>query len=258
MPAASVKLTGFIILATLAFVAVLTAIGPIPQDPAYHNFADQRTLLGIPNFPDVVSSLTYFLAGLAGIIITCKKVIPGGLPELRLPYLLFFAGVILTGIGSAWYHLEPSNSSLLWDRLPMTVAFMAFFAAIIGEYYSVQAGRRLLWPLIAVGLFSVIYWHLGEQAGNGDLRLYAVVQFLPMLLIPLIVYFRPDPLRPTRYLWWLMFCYLLAKILEFYDREIYTMTSLVSGHTLKHLVSAAGIVFFCLALKYRHGVKPSV
>ncbi len=73
-----------------------------------------------------------------------------------------------------------------------------------------------------------------------------------MLLIPLIVYFRPGHLRPTRYLWWLMICYLLAKILEFYDREIYTLTSLISGHTLKHLVSATGIVFFCLALKYRH------
>lgn len=252
MPATIDKLTGFIILAALVFAAVLAAVGPVPQNPAYHNFADQRTLLGIPNFLDVVSSMTYLLAGLAGIAISCKKVIPGGLPELRVPYLLFFTGVMLTGIGSAWYHLEPSNSSLSWDRLPMTVAFMAFFAAIIGEYYSVRAGRRLLWPLIAVGLFSVVYWHISEMAGKGDLRPYIMVQFLPMLLIPLIVYFRPDHLRPTRYLWWLMICYLLAKILELYDREIYTLTSLISGHTLKHLVSATGIVFFYLALKYRH------
>lgn len=251
MPASIDKFTWLLIAVTLAVIVTLFLHGPIPQDTAYHAFADQKTLFNIPHFGDVISNVAFVLVGIAGITKIAGNDIPGGLPGLRLPYLLFFLGVTLTGAGSAWYHLSPSNQSLVWDRLPMTVAFMAFFSAMVGEYYSIRAGRRLLWPMIAAGLASVIYWHLTEQAGKGDLRFYAIVQFLPMLLIPLIVFFRPARLQPATYLWWLMFCYLFAKLLEIQDREIHTLTGFISGHTLKHLVSAAGTGFFYLALKHR-------
>ena len=243
--------TGLLFLVALVVVAVLLIHGPVPQDPAYHAFADQGTLFNIPHFQNVISNIPYVLVGIAGISLVARNEIPGGLAGLRLHYLLFFIGVTLVGAGSAWYHLSPSNASLVWDRLPMTIAFMAFFTAIVGEYYTVETGRRLLWPMVAAGLISVIYWHMTEQAGKGDLRPYAVVQFLPMLLIPLIVFIRPARLQPSSYLWGMMLCYLLAKIMELYDSEIYSMTGFMGGHALKHLVSAVGTGFYYLALKKR-------
>ncbi|MFH2002656.1 MAG: ceramidase domain-containing protein, partial [Planctomycetota bacterium] len=135
----------------------------IPQDQKYHQFADQRTLLGIPNFWNVISNLPFVIAGLIGLVPLLKKASLTLARGLYWAYVLFFAGTLLVGFGSGFYHLDPSDTSLVWDRLPMTVAFMSFFAVIIGERISVPAARRLLSPMLAVGIFSVGYWYWTEQ-----------------------------------------------------------------------------------------------
>ena len=181
------KLAGILGIAMLVVIVSLF-LPPIPQDPAYHDFIDQRTLYGVPNFWNVASNVPFVIAGLLGLLLLAgRRPVPGGLPELRTAARVFFTGVLLTGFGSAYYHLEPSNASLFWDRLPMTLSFMAFFAMIIGENLSPGLGRALLWPLLAVGVLSVVYWHITERAGHGDLRPYGLVQFLPMVLIPVIL-----------------------------------------------------------------------
>ena len=48
-------------------LATLPLLPPIAQDPTYHQFADQRTLLGIPNFWNVVSNLPFVLVGAMGL-----------------------------------------------------------------------------------------------------------------------------------------------------------------------------------------------
>jgi len=233
---------------TLLLLLFLT--NPVPQDPEYHNFADQRLIYGIPNFWNVISNIPYVIIGLIGIVFVQIKAIQGGLCDLKLNYALFFTGVLLVGFGSSWYHWSPSNASLLWDRLPMTVAFMAFFSAILGEYYPVRVGKILLWPLIITGVLSVIYWHFTELAGQGDLRPYAAVQFLPMILIPIIMLTRASRFTSNQLIWWFMIAYLIAKITEYYDTDILDLVS-ISGHTLKHLISAAGTYLFYLALNKR-------
>lgn len=233
------------------FIFTVFLLKPIPQDPAYHLFADQRTLFGIPNFWNVVSNVPYPIFGMMGLALLYSGTPAGGLPALRAVYLLFFTGVFLVGFGSAYYHLDPSNASLVWDRLPMTIAFMAFFAIIVGEYISVRAGKALLWPLVFLGMASVIYWHYTEQAGRGDLRPYAIIQFLPMLLIPLILLSDKPSLQPGKYIWWFLAAYLLAKVTEYFDTEIFKFHNLMSGHALKHVISALGPWFFYLALKQR-------
>ena len=100
-------------------------------------------------------------------------------------YLFLFLGSILVGLGSGYYHISPNNETLVWDRIPMTVAFMALYSIIISEFVSVKAGRLLLFPLIIIGVCSVIYWQFTEVSGAGDLRFYAVVQFFPILTIPI-------------------------------------------------------------------------
>jgi hypothetical protein len=104
--------------------------------------------------------------------------------ENRPVYILLLSGITAAGLGSFWYHLAPDNQTLFWDRLPMTVALMALFSVIISEYISVRWGKRLLYPLLIVGVLSVVYWNMTEARGRGDLRLYALVQFLPLVIIP--------------------------------------------------------------------------
>jgi len=248
------KLAGIAGFSLLAIVVVLF-LPPVPQDLAYHDFIDQRTLYGIPNFWNVVSNVPFVIAGLLGLsLVAGKQPVPGGLPELRTAYRVFFAGVLLTGCGSAYYHLDPTNASLVWDRLPMTLAFMAFFSMVIGEYLSPGLGRALLWPLLVIGILSIVYWHMTERVGHGDLRPYGLVQFLPMVLIPMILLMFRSRLNGTVFLWAMIAAYVVSKITEYYDAEIYTATGVLSGHSIKHIAAAVGTLFIFIALRRRRPV----
>lgn len=231
-----------------AMTLVLAMQPPIPQDPAYHHFADTRTLLGIPNFWNVVSNIPFLLVGLAGLHWVTQDY--GRLPgQLQRAYLVLFLGVGLVGLGSSWYHLSPSNDSLLWDRLPMTLSFMALFAIILGEHIAPRLGQRLFWPMLAAGVASVLYWQATERAGLGDLRPYALVQFLPVLLIPLILLLYPKP--RSGWLWLGLAGYVLAKFLEQFDAQVYASLGVLSGHSLKHVVAAASMWALLVGLRRR-------
>lgn len=242
---------------TVAAVVGVFLLPRIPQDPAYHVFADQRTIFAIPNFWNVASNLPFVVAGLAGIWLIASRKAIGGLPELRVAYLMFFVGATLTGIGSGWYHLNPSNETLLWDRLPMTIAFMSFLAVVIGEYLSTTVAQRWLWPLLVVGALSVVYWSWTETQGIGDLRPYVLVQFLPGLLVVLILCMCTSPFADTGsisangYMWGMLVAYSAAKITELLDAPIYAALGGFSGHSIKHLLTATGVVILAAALLYR-------
>ena len=217
-------------------------VPPIPQDPSYHNFADRRALLEIPNFGDVVSNVPFFLVGALGIAFFLRRpnAASGETDPLRWPFFVYFAGVALVAFGSSYYHYAPTNETLFWDRLPMSIAFMALLSAFVVDRIQIKSGLGLLPLLVVLGIFSVIYWHLTEQAGQGDLRLYGVVQFFPILAIPLIcILFAPRKLD-ARYVVAMAGLYGLAKVFEFFDQGIFELLGqAVSGHTLKHLSAAA-------------------
>jgi hypothetical protein len=223
-------------------IGVAALVPPVAQDPAYHDFADQRALLRVPNFLNVASNLPFLLIGALGLAFLRDRRAGGtnafAAPGDRRPYWPFFAGVALTGLGSAYYHWRPDNATLFWDRLPMTIAFMALLASVIGERVSQRAGARALWPLLIVGVGSTLYWHLGELRGAGDLRPYGLVQFGSMVLIPLILLLFPPRYTGTAGLWMSMGWYGLAKVFEYLDHGLLRLTA-VSGHTWKHLASAA-------------------
>jgi len=54
-------------------VGVFFVLAPIPQNPAYHNFADQRAWLGVPHFLDVFSNLGFLLVGVGGLAFMSRK-----------------------------------------------------------------------------------------------------------------------------------------------------------------------------------------
>ncbi|MDB5810697.1 MAG: hypothetical protein JWN94_2819 [Betaproteobacteria bacterium] len=241
------KLGVLIVTALIAVIAVALQ-PPIAQDPGYHQFADQRLLLGVPNFWNVVSNVAFLVVGVIGVAQAAAR---RSLP-MRAMYLSFFAGTCLVAFGSGYYHLAPGNETLLWDRLPMVIAFMAFFSIIVGTYIDENAGSRLYGPLLAVGLASVVYWHFTEQAGHGDLRAYVIAQFLPIMLIPLIVLLFPSRLSSPKFVWAVIGAYVVAKLFELADAQVFTMTDAISGHTLKHLAAALGAYFFLRAMRQRH------
>jgi hypothetical protein len=232
-------------------MAVVWRMPPIPQDPAYHHFADQRTTLGIAHFWNVFSNLAFLLIGGLGVRRVMAGPLTGGLPELRSGYLLFFLGVALIAVGSGYYHLHPTNERLLWDRVPIAISFMAFFSVIIGERVSASAGRRWLWPLVIIGIAAVVYWGVTEAHGRGDLRPYAVVQFLPMLLIPIILALYPSHFMREGYLWATLATYAASKGAELLDEPVFLFLGTLSGHTLKHFLAAGSAGLFLLALRRR-------
>lgn len=207
---------------------------PIAQDPAYHLFADQLTLFGIPNFWNVLSNLPFLIVGATGISLVLRK--PAD--PLRNLWLVFFTGIFLTAFGSGYFHLSPDNDTLAWDRLTMTIGFMSFLAIVVGEYLSIEWGKRLLRPFLIIGAASVVYWLYTESAGVGDLRPYALVQFLPMVLIPVIAIARRTHSDLGIYIAWMILFYTAAKLAEHYDDEIFAFGNLLSGHSLKHVFAA--------------------
>jgi len=215
--------TLILVLITVAGVVAMFLIDPIAQDPAYHRFTDTRAYFGIPNFWNVVSNLPFLVAGTLGLLQSRRL----ASPDLATHYRAFCAAAALVAFGSAWYHLAPDNARLVLDRMPMTVAFMTLLAAVIADRVNWVAGRALLWPLIVAGLASIAWWIRTEAAGHGDLRPYALVQFLPMLLLPPILLMWKGEGLSARYLWMASGAYAAAKLAEYGD-----------FHAMKHLLAA--------------------
>jgi len=238
-PSARRNLPLVVFLAVMAAsLAALPLLPPIPQSQAYHQFADQLTLFGIPNFWNVVSNLPFVAIGAVGLWRFRDT------PTI----VILFAGIFLTGFGSAYYHWDPNDDALFWDRLPMAVSFSAILAGMIGERLDARAGALLLWPLLGLGVFSLLWWRW-----TGDLRLYAWVQFFPCLAVPVL--FVMFPAKYTASFYWIIAAalYLLAKVFEYSDAAIHSAGQIVSGHTLKHLAASAA----CFAiLRYFQVRKP--
>lgn len=245
---------------TVAAVGFQFLSGPIPQNPLYHDFADQRTLFGLRHFWDVVTNAPFLVLGALGLLFlwrgATRDSFTGAAERLRL--MVFFAGVLLTGVGSAYYHFEPGNGTILWDRLPMSLAFMSLFAIVIGELLSPRAATALFGPLLAGGVASVFWWAWTEHLGHGDLKLYGVMRFYPMVVMVLMLWLLPSRYSHAGMYWGLFLGYTLAKSLELTDHPVYRLTGLLSGHSLKHLAAAGGIWWYLLMLRRRHLVSRPV
>ncbi|WP_448546719.1 ceramidase domain-containing protein [Thalassotalea fusca] len=227
-----------ILLWCIAILAVVSVgqIPPISQDLAYHQFADNKAYLGIPNMWNVLSNLPFLIIGIYGLRVVVEN--KHTLKSLYWGALTFTLGVILVAFGSGYYHWQPTNQTLVWDRLPMTISFMGLYAMVLSAFVRAKSGLAVLPWLIVVGVVSVIYWAFTEAAGVGDLRLYALVQFLPMVLMLVILStFRAEGINKSKLIIVLLW-YSLAKTLEFADSYILDFTNFISGHSLKHLAAA--------------------
>jgi len=245
------------LLLALTAVAVLVPffMVPVPQVLGYHHFADRRSLWGIPNCLNVLSNLPFVVVGVVGFGAMLKATVSSPVAWI---YGVLFMGVLLTGFGSAYYHWHPDNNTLVWDRIPMTLVFMSLLAATVAELVSRRTGSVLFVPLLLAGVGSVLYWHWTELQGHGDLRWYGLVQFYPVLFIPLLLWLFYDSAYKEAIvsLVWVVVWYVLAKGLESLDRLIYDAIW-VSGHTLKHLAAAVSTAYLVQMFQRKYGGKNS-
>ena len=227
-----------LLLVLVAGVTATLLAAPFAQSPDYPQFADQGITLQLPHGMDVLSNLAFLLAGISGWI-RLRRV---ALMDHRLQNWVrgYAISLIAIALGSAFYHLEPGNDTLVWDRLPMVVTFSLFFSLILASHLSIVLAQKLLPVLLLSGVGSTLYWYQTELSGAGDLRFYAAFQFLGLGMVVLILLMFPARHLSKSMLVLTVAWYVLAKLLELLDRDIYAATELISGHTLKHLASALG------------------
>lgn len=238
--------TTLVLVALLALLGILAA-DPIVQSDAYHAFADTRTLLGMPNFVNIVSNAPFLVFGLAGLTLLRHR-----RAGATASWAVFFAGVALVGLGSSYYHAAPSDARLIWDRLPITLAFIGLFVALVAEHVNPALERYLLAPGIVLGVASIGWWRYAD-----DLRPYIWVQGMPLLAIPLVLALFPARFTSRSYLLYGLGFYLLAKGAEYYDAALWVGTGgTISGHSIKHLLAALSALCPYFMLARRTPVAP--
>src|SRR5262245_16023510 len=193
-------------------------VPPIPQDPAYHRFADTRTIFGIPNFWNVVSNLPILVAGALAVGAALSRSTKFLEPWVRWPWLVLTGSIFLTGLGSPYYHWDPTDATLFWDRFPMAIGFGAVVAIILIERMDVRLGKALWAPLVLVTAGSLVFWRLG-----GDLRFYGLFQGWAIALVPLMLLLFPARYTGTHHWFLILGLYGIAKVFEVGDAATYRM-----------------------------------
>lgn len=227
---------------TLGFALAAFLVPPIPQPLSYHAFADCRTYWSVPNFFNVLSNLPFLIGGALGLHLIWRG---GGRfidPREQLPYLVFFLGALLTCFGSAYYHAAPDNARLVWDRLPMTLGFAGLVAASIAERLDLKLGLRSLWPLLLLGVVTVLYWYATERLGRGNLVPYAAYQGWSIVAIVLLLFWPARRYSHGRLLAFAAGWYGLAKVFETFDLQVFRLLGgTLSGHTIKHVLASFAV-----------------
>lgn len=239
-----------LLVACLGLLA-LGAWGPsIAQPSHYHAFADQRALFGVPNIMDVFSNLAFAGFGLLGAWRIGR--LPQGAisPVQRSLADLFFAGLFMTAICSAWYHLQPHDTGLAVDRCGMVIAFARLLGLAAATRVSDRAGQWLTLAVLVSGAWSIWTW-----STVANVLPWAVLQFGGIVLMLGLGFLAPrDGALPVPWIT-VILAYALAKVLEQADAQVYHLTGeLVSGHTFKHIVAslAALPVLWAMSRASRH------
>jgi hypothetical protein len=222
---------------TAGAAAALLVYGSIPQPAEYHAFADQRPLLGVPNGGDVLSNVGFAIVGLWGARRLWRS--RDGLLAGRSGYAVFFAALVLTAAGSAFYHLSPDNSRLVWDRLPIALACAGLLAAVRTESQRATDDPLFTAGLVIAAVASVAWWHATETLGRGDLRPYLLLQAAPLVLVPVWQAVHGAPIRRRLAFGAAIVLYVAGKLAELGDAALFSALTVASGHTLKHLFATA-------------------
>ena len=238
--------------ALLVAAAALLAFavwGPfLPASAHQHDFADQRGWQGLPCALDELSNLPFAVAGAWGLVWLRRLGALRLCLATRATAALFFVGLVLTTAGSSWYHWQPDNAGLLWDRLGMSVAFAGLLGLAVVGRISPRAGLATALGLMMAAPAAVLAW-----AHTGNLTPWAVVQFGGMLAVSALACLPHRHGALVLQLGALIAWYAAAKVMELADHSVYEATAgWVSGHTLKHLLAAGAALPVLFAMARLH------
>lgn len=230
------------LLVVLGAIVAMAIHGPIVQPTGYHDFADARALLGMPNGANVLSNAGFALVGIWGLLRLQPRRHHPALAAGWPGHELFLTALVLTAAGSAYYHWAPDSDRLNWDRLPIALACAGLLAAARAETH--EGTRAWIWTgvLAAAAVASVLWWHVTDRAGLGDLRPYLLLQAAPLVIIPLWQMGGRAPRAERRAFALAIALYILAKVAEVADHSLYDFTGIVSGHTIKHVLATCAAV----------------
>lgn len=239
----------FFTFALLALVALFGPVLPAADVAIASVFADDRSWHGLPNAMDVLSNLPFLLIGSWGLyrLNRIDRAHQQALAQFPLAppandppdntldcAWLFFAGLIATAAGSAFYHLLPDAPRLAADRAGMAVAFAGLIGIAVCERVSQRAGWPAAWFVLTAGLLAA---EVVQETGN--VLPWALVQFGGMALVLTLALATPMRGAVGLKLGWVIFFYAVAKAFELADHQVYEASGqLISGHSLKHLVAA--------------------
>jgi hypothetical protein len=252
MKASQGRLAALGLASAIVFVAVFT-VAPKDQPQDYHHFADTAPLGLVPSALNVLSNVAFLAVGLWGlaVVLSPRAARAFDEPWERRPYALFFAAIAATAFGSAYYHWNPNDATLFWDRLPMTVAFTSLVTAVITERVDERAGRRLFLPLVAAGLGAILVWRF-----LGDLRPYIFLQAAAILVVLVSTLFFRSRYDGGRWMAGLLSGYAAALLFEVFDHPVKAALGITGGHPLKHLAAAAGTACVAWMIRRRSETRP--
>ena len=200
----------------------------IERPKEYHNFADKKNILNIPNTVNVVSNISFLIPVFYLLKSTKKR-------SLKVNLLMIH--LVLLGIASTYYHYIPSDKTLFWDMLMIATTSMVVLNIFMTpqnlqkEEEKVDSYQLLFYHF---GFLSVIYWKF-----TGDIRLYLII----LIGVPLYIILKNYKNKDIRnYLLLMIVSNIILRLSEHNDHFIYQFTNKnISGHTIKHIFAGIGI-----------------
>ncbi len=236
--------------AMLLIAGAMLVHGPIAQPDNYHAFADTREFAHLPNAADVASNFGFLIVGVWGLWAFRRPASRSALGAAWPGYATFFIGVALTAIGSGYYHLEPDNARLFWDRLPIAIACGGLLAAGYADAYQ-RIAKPVLPAMLGAAALSVLWWSVTDASGVGDLRPYLLIQVAPLVMIPLWQWAAGAPRRDRVAFGVAILLYVFAKVFELHDHDVFNGLAIISGHTIKHLLAVAAAAVLTISVVLR-------
>ena len=233
--------------ALFVFIIMALFYGPISQPQEYHDFADDREILGVPNALDVMSNLAIIYPGVVGLAFIHESRNRTQVSEDEISIqITLFSGMILTFAGSVWFHLDPTDSTMLWDRLGMSVVIGSCISLLIHDMWDRNLAAKIHLPIIIASIVSVLWWPVFD-----DLRVYFIVKHHPFILFPIFLLCGRRIYDKVSGYYWGLSMFLLATIFEFADQQIFEITGIISRHTLKHIAAGIGLWFLMVMIRDR-------
>lgn len=150
--------------ALLCWLFLMLATPKIPYSPKHHVYADMRNFLGVPNTLNVITNFPFLIVGVLGFVLCLQgSYFNVSLQGEILGWTLFYAGIAGVAFGSAYYHLKPDDSRLVWDTLPMMIAYSSLFSSFLVERVGKRTGLSFLSLLLFFSFLSAAY----ERSDSG-------------------------------------------------------------------------------------------